>query len=104
MNEKIIVNNNRGIISTGKEAKNTLVIISDQSVDEINWEKLSDEIKVLKTSPDKSIRKFADESSSAIEEEDPLAAKTWLAKWIPCIGDLIKKSYYILEIASKLGV
>ena len=98
MTTNVNVNNNNGIISTGKKSKNVIY----QQPDNINWETLNQEIGALKSSPDASIQKFADEAAEAVKKKDKQGISSVLSKWIPCIADLISSSYYILEIAKTL--
>lgn len=108
MNTTINVNQNEGgIINTGDHTKNWIQIPKNenQKTDDIIWENLNQEINVLKSSPDLSIKKFAFEAEAVAEKKDKPGLYKVLSKWIPCIADLISSSYYIIEIAKnfKLG-
>lgn len=64
----ITVENNEGIVSTGKGSYNEQEIkIIYQKSDDINWEALRKEINILKSSSDPSIKKFADEATEPAE-------------------------------------
>lgn len=101
-NETINVGKNDGIISIGD--MNTNIIQYIQQPDNINWERLSQEIKALKSSPDASIQKFADEAAEEAVKKDCVGIRNVLLKWIPCIAELISSSYYILEIAKTFNI
>lgn len=103
MSMDIKIGQNTGIISTGNDAHNTIIHNSPKKP-EINWEELRNEIELLKTNPDASIRKFAEEAEGAVKKKDTGKIKAWLLKWIPCIGGLIESSYYILETAKIFGI
>lgn len=105
MNNRITncVEHNDGIISTGANTHN-IVIKASRPCNDINWDMLSKEIQNLQTNPDASIRKFADESMSVINNKNKGGLKNILLKWIPCIGSLIESSYYIIEIAKKFNI
>lgn len=100
MSTTVNVNNNNGIISTGKKSNN---VIYQQPI-HINWERLNQEISDLKSNPDGSIQKFANEATEVVEKKDERGIRTILSKWIPCISDLISSSYYILEIAKTFNI
>ncbi len=102
MSANIITGNNSGIISTGNNATNKIIHSSHSK--EIDWDKIKAEIERLQKSPDCSIKKFASEASEAVEKKDSGKIKSWLEKWIPCVGGLLESSFYILEIASKFGI
>lgn len=93
---------NDGLISTGEKSLNKLVI--HQYQDNINWEKLNQEINTLKSSPDASIQKFANEAAEAAKKKDKQGICNVLSKWIPCIADLISSSYYLIEIAKNFKI
>lgn len=100
MSTKIILGKNEGgIVNTGDNTKNIIVNGS-----EINWDALNEEIKILKSSPDSSVKKFAYEVETVTKKEDKQGLLKILSNWIPCIADLISSSYYIIEIAKKLGI
>lgn len=101
-NETIYVGKNDGIISTGDMSTNTIHHI--QQPNNINWEKLNQEIDTLKASPDASIQKFANEAAEVAGKKDKQGIRNVLSKWIPCIADLISSSYYILEIAKSFKI
>lgn len=100
MSTTVNVNNNNGIISTGKKSHNVVY----QQPDNINWEKLNQEIDTLKTSTDASIKKFANEAAKVAGKKDKQGIRTVLSRWLPCIADLISSSYYILEIAKSFKI
>lgn len=100
MSTTVNVNNNNGIISTGKKNHNVIY----QQSDNINWEKLNQEIDALKASSDASIKKFANEAAEVADKKDKQGIRTVLSRWIPCIADLISSSYYILEIAKSFKI
>lgn len=101
-NETINVTKNDGIISIGD--MNTNIIQHIKQPDNINWEKLNQELNTLKASPDVSIHKFANEAAEAAKKKDKQGIRNILSKWIPCIADLISSSYYILEIAENFKI
>lgn len=101
-NETIVVDKNDGIISTGDMSTN--ILHHTQQPDNINWERLSQEIDTLKTSSDASIKKFANEAAEVSGKKDKQGIRNVLSKWIPCIADLIASSYYILEIAKTFNI
>ncbi len=98
----IKVEHNTGIISTGSGAHNTVVNIT--GMEDMDWNKLADEVAALKANSDASIKKFANEAVEPIKKKDTGGIKNWLLKWIPCIGELLESSYYILEIAARFGI
>lgn len=106
MSTTINVENNEGIISTGKCSKNVLINQKKEcrAADDINWEALNEEIGILKSNPDSSIKKFAHEAGEAAGKKDRRGVHEVLSKWIPCIADLISSSYYIIEIAKNFGI
>ena len=75
-----------------------------QKTDDIKWETLNQEIDVLKSSQDSSIKKFAHEVEEAAEKKDKQGLFKILSKWIPCIADLISSLYYIIEIAKNFRI
>lgn len=101
-NDTINVSKNDGIISIGD--MNTNIIQYIQQSDNINWEKLNQEIDTLKASPDASIKKFANEAAEVAGKKDKQGISAVLSRWIPCIADLISSSYYILEIAKNFKI
>lgn len=107
MSTKIIVRKNEGgIINTGGNTKNLVVNKKEenQKGHDINWETLNKEIKILKSNPDSSIKKFAHEAGEAAEKKDKQGVLSVLSKWIPCIADLISSSHYIIEIAKNFRI
>lgn len=106
-NTTINVNHNEGgIVNTGDYSQNKVQITKNenQKTDDIKWETLNQEINVLKSSPDSSIKKFAHEAEEAAEKKDKQGLLKILSRWIPCIADLISSSYYIIEIAKTFGI
>lgn len=106
MSTTINVNQNEGgIINTGSGSKNQVQNIKNdnQKTDDIKWENLNQEINILKTSPDSSIKKFALEAEASAKKRDKQGLYKVLSKWIPCIADLISSSYYIIEIAKNVN-
>lgn len=99
-------NNERGIINTGSNSFNQVNIINQekQKEDDIDWETLKNEINILKSNGDSSIKKFANEAGEAAQKEDKQGIFKVLSKWIPCIADLISSSYYIIEIAKNFRI
>lgn len=65
---------------------------------------LNKEINILKSSTDLSIKKFADEATEPVETKNKKSIFNVLAKWLPCVGNLIESSYYIIEIAKNFGI
>lgn len=106
MNTTICVNQNEGIINTGHHNTNVVnkTIYENQKTDDIKWESLNQEISVLKSSSDVSIKKFAHEVEGAAAKKDKQGVLKVLSKWIPCIADLISSSYYIIEIAKHFKI
>lgn len=106
MNTTINLKRNEGVINTGECSKNVVINQKKEyrSTDSINWEALNKEIGILKSSPDSSIKKFANEAGEMAEKEDKQGVREVLSKWIPCIADLISSSYYIIEIAKNFGI
>lgn len=98
-NETINVGKNDGIISIGDMNTNTI-----QQPDNIDWEKLNQEINALKACSDASIQKFANEAAEEAGKKDNKGIRNVLSKWIPCIADLISSSYYILEITKTFNI
>lgn len=105
MNSTIHVEHNDGIVSIGKKSLNVQKKnIVYQKSNDINWEDLNKEINILKSSSDLSIRKFADEATEPVETKNKKSILNVLAKWLPCVGNLIESSYYIIEIAKNFGI
>lgn len=101
----IHVENNEGIVSTGEKSHNVQKKnIVYQKSNDIDWEALNKEINVLKSSSDLSIKKFADEAREPVETKNKKSILNVLTKWLPCIGNLIESSYYIIEIARNFGI
>lgn len=100
MSTTVNINNNNGIISTGNKSCNVIY----QQLDDINWETINKEINALKSSPDASIQKFANEATEVAKKKDKQGIRNILTKWIPCIADLISSSYYLIEIAQKFNI
>lgn len=107
MSTTINVNRNEGgIINTGSNGNNQVHITKTecQKTNDIKWETLNEEINILKSSSDSSIKKFAYEAAEAAEKKDKQGILNVLSKWIPCIADLISSSYYIIEIAKNFRI
>ena len=106
MNTTIHVDKNEGgIINTGNGSTNVIQNNNkSQNTYDIKWEKLNQEISVLKSSSDSCIKKFAHEAEEAAEKKDKQGLLKILSKWIPCIADLISSSYYIIEIAKNFNI
>ncbi len=96
------IEHNSGIISLGNNAHNTVIHITETR--NIDWNKLAQEVSALQCNSDASIQKFAREGADPIQKKDTGGLKKWLTKWLPCIGEFIQSSYYILEIAANLGI
>jgi hypothetical protein len=96
------INNDGGIISIGNNNSNTIQNIQKNT--DFDWKGLKQDIDILLKNANPIVKKAAKEVSEAVEKKDTETVKSWLKKWIPCIGDSIKTSYYILGIASKLGI
>lgn len=105
MNSIIHVEHNEGIVSTGEKSQNVQKKnIVYQKNNDIDWEVLNKEINILKSSTDLSIKKFADEVAEPVETKNKKSILHVLAKWLPCVGNLIESSYYIIEIAKNFGI
>ncbi len=106
MSNTINVNRNDGIINTGHDSVNQIHNANKeaQKTDDINWETLKKEISILKSQSDLPVKKFAYEAEVPAEKEDKQGILNVLAKWIPCIADLISSSYYIIEIAKNFSI
>lgn len=100
----IKVKHNEGIVNAGANSQNVIMREPAHGLSNIDWNRLSGEIHALEKSADRSIRQFAAEAEDAVQNQDPGKVKKWLSKWMPCVGKLIETSYYIVEIAAKLGL
>lgn len=95
---------NTGIISVGDNAHNSVVQNQGINSAEIDWARLSEEVKKLNASCDDIVKRFANEAAEPIKHKDASKVKAWLIKWSPYIGSLVATQYYILEIAARFGV